>query len=133
MYEPHLQSAFISYRRPALDHPGFHDFWNDLKVWESKEDIIKKCEVGLTAKLSNEGLNLKAIYTDQSNGNVLHYNWKSLIVDQDFPFIKVTLLKGNPTQQNTEGWWELVHSYNPQLARRIQQQLKETESVPIDG
>ena len=132
MYEPHLQSAFISYRRPALDHPGFHDFWNDLKVWESKEDIIKKCEVGLTAKLSNEGLNLKAIYTDQSNGNVLHYNWKSLIVDQDFPFIKVTLLQGNPTQQNTEGWWELVHSHNPQLARRIQQQLKPTNSVAVD-
>ena len=133
MYEPHLQSAFISYRRPALDHPSFHDFWNGLKAWDSKPDIIKRCEVGLTAKLAGEGLNLKAIYTDQSNGNVLHYNWKSLIVDQDFPFIKVTLLKGNPTQQNTEGWWELVHSYNPQLARRIQQQLKETESVPIDG
>ena len=80
-----------------------------------------------------EGLNLKAIYTDQSNGNVLHYNWKSLIVDQDFPLIKVTLLKGNPTQQNTEGWWELVHSHNPQLARRIQQQLEPTDSVAVDG
>ena len=133
MYEPHLQSAFISYRRPALDHPGFHDFWNDLKAWESKAEIIKRCEVGLTAKLAGEGLNLKAIYTNQSNGNVLHYNWKSLIVDQDFPFIKVTLLKGNPTQQNTEGWWELVHSHNPQLARRIQQQLEPTDSVAVDG
>ena len=133
MYEPHLQSAFISYRRPALDHPSFHAFWNELKVWESKADLIKQCEVALTAKLATEGLNLKAVYTDQSNGNVLHYDWKSLIIDQEFPFIKVSLLKGNPTQQNTDGWWDLVHSYNPQLAREIQQQLKQSDSVAVHG
>ena len=133
MYEPHLQSAFISYRRPALDHPSFHDFWNDLKVWNSKPDIIKRCEVGLTAKLASEGLKLKAIYSEQSNGNVLHYDWKSLIVDQGFPFIKVTLLKGNPTRQNTDGWRELVRSHNPRLAKRIQEQLELTESIAVDG
>ena len=133
MYEPHLQSAFISYRRKALDHPSFHDFWNDLKVWNSKPDIIKRCEVGLTAKLASEGLKLKAIYSEQSNGNVLHYDWKSLIVDQGFPFIKVTLLKGNPTRQNTDGWRELVRSHNPRLAKRIQEQLELTESIAVDG
>ena len=95
--------------------------------------IRDRCEVALTAKLATEGLNLKAVYTDQSNGNVLHYDWKSLIIDQEFPFIKVSLLKENPTQQNTDGWWDLVHSYNPQLAREIQQQLKQSDSVAVHG
>ena len=57
MYE-HICNRFISYRRPAWTTQAFMT-WNGLKAWDSKPDIIKRCEVGLTAKLASEGLNLR--------------------------------------------------------------------------
>ena len=51
----HLQSYFIVFRKNILQSQIFQNFWDNLKVLDNKNDIIKKYEVGLTQTLINIG------------------------------------------------------------------------------
>ena len=123
MYFPHLQSAFLVFRKDVLASKAFWTFWNELKIWPRKRDLVKHCEVGLSVALEKAGFKLESLYTRNSNGNVLHTNWRQLIDELNFPFLKVSLLRDNPTQQNTDGWEDLVGAKNKWLSVQIQQQL----------
>ena len=68
-----------------------------MQIWPRKRDLIKQCEVGLPVQLREAGLMLESLYTHNANGNVLHYDWKLLIEQRGFPFLKVSLLRDNPT------------------------------------
>lgn len=127
MYEPHLQSAFLVYRPAALESAVFREFWNNLQIWEHKRDLVKHCEVGLTAALRRAGLRMESLFSKNANGNILHFDWKELIIQQHFPFIKVSLLRDNPTNQPIDDWEEVVGHRNPKLARQIRQQLRAAE------
>ena len=59
----HLQSYFIVFKKKAISSVAFKDFWSDVKVLESKNDIIFQYEIGLTQILEQEGLIPKAIIT----------------------------------------------------------------------
>ena len=123
MYFPHLQSAFLMFRKDVLASKTFWTFWNELKIWPRKRDLVKHCEVGLSVALEKAGFKLKSLYTRNSNGNILHANWRQLIDELNFPFLKVSLLRDNPTRQNTDGWKDIVNAKNKWLAIQIQQQL----------
>ena len=124
MYEPHLSSAFTAYKPKALQCPAFDRFWNSLQIWPRKRDLIKQCEVGLPVQLRTAGLKLESLYTHNANGNVLHYAWKELIEQRGFPFLKVSLLRDNPTRQTVDSWPEVIGQRNPQLAASIERQLR---------
>ena len=124
MYEPHLSSAFTAYKSKALQSPAFGRFWETLQIWPRKRDLIKQCEVGLPVQLREAGLMLESLYTHNANGNVLHYDWKLLIEQRGFPFLKVSLLRDNPTQQPVETWPEVIGQRNPQLAASIRRELR---------
>ncbi len=124
MYEPHLSSAFTAYKPKALQCPAFNNFWNSLQIWPRKRDLVKQCEVGLPLQLRASGLKLKSLYTHNANGNVLHYDWKHLIEHRGFPFLKVSLLRDNPTQQPVDTWPDVIGQRNPQLAASIKRQLR---------
>ncbi len=124
MYEPHLSSAFIAYKPKALQSQAFGHFWETLQIWPRKRDLVKQCEVGLPVQLRTAGLTLESLYTHNANGNVLHYDWKHLIEQSGFPFLKVSLLRDNPTRQPIAAWPEVVGQRNPQLAESIQRQLR---------
>ena len=124
MYEPHLSSAFIAYKPKALQCPAFGHFWDTLQIWPRKRDLVKHCEVGLPVQLRAAGLKLESLYTHNANGNVLHYDWKPLIEQRGFPFLKVSLLRDNPTRQSVDTWPEVIGQRNPQLAASIQRQLQ---------
>ncbi|MCB4389919.1 rhamnan synthesis F family protein [Synechococcus sp. MU1617] len=124
MYEPHLSSAFTAYKRKALQCPAFGRFWETLQIWPRKRDLVKHCEVGLPVQLQAAGLRLESLYTHNANGNVLHYDWKHLIEQRGFPFLKVSLLRDNPTRQPVDTWPEVIGQRNPQLAASIQRQLR---------
>ncbi len=51
----HLQSYFLVFRKKILNSQVFLDFWDDVKVLNNKNDIIKKYEVGLTQILIKAG------------------------------------------------------------------------------
>jgi len=124
MYEPHLSSAFTAYKPKALQCPAFDRFWESLQIWPRKRDLVKQCEVGLPVQLRAAGLKLESLYTHNANGNVLHYAWKELIEQRGFPFLKVSLLRDNPTRQHIDSWPEVIGQRNPQLAAYIEHQLR---------
>ena len=86
--------------------------------------MYKRQEVGLPVQLSAAGLKLESLYTQNANGNVLHYDWRHLIEHRGFPFLKVSLLRDNPTRQPIESWPEVIGRRNPSLAASIQRQLR---------
>ncbi|QNJ04041.1 O-antigen biosynthesis protein [Synechococcus sp. PROS-U-1] len=124
MYEPHLSSAFAAYKPKALQCPAFNRFWDALQIWPRKRDLVKHCEVGLPVQLRAAGLKLESLYTHNANGNVLHYDWKYLIEQRGFPFLKVSLLRDNPTRQPIDTWPDVIGQRNPQLAASIKRQLR---------
>ena len=124
MYEPHLQSAFLLFRSRAVSCPAFWKFWEQIMCWNEKRSIVKNYEVGLSVLLKENGMTLESLYTKNSNGNILHAEWKSLIEEQDFPFLKVSLLRDNPHEVNIADWKDVVRRGNKRLAEQIDQYLK---------
>ena len=51
----HLQSYFVVFKKKVLHSKAFQKFWRDVEVLESKSDIIKKYEIGLTQQLLTRG------------------------------------------------------------------------------
>jgi len=123
LYHPHLQSAFMVYRQPVIDSEPFNQFWQHLELWPSKRELVKHCEVGLSVRLREAGFSLASLYSHHANGNILHFHWKQLIEEQGFPFIKVSLLRDNPTHQAIDDWPQVVGRHNPALVRQIQAHL----------
>ena len=91
--------------------------------------IVKNYEVGLPVLLKNEGLNLKSLYSTYANGNILHSEWKELIENQNFPFIKVSLLRDNPHGIDISHWKSVVSSCNRKLAHEIENQTKTSKTL----
>ena len=123
MYFPHLSSPFTVYRKSILESALFWDIWDNIQVWEQKRDVVKQYEVGIPSKLKSDGFKLKSLYTQYANGNTFHTEWRQLIEDHNFPFLKVSLLRDNPTKQNIECWEEVIRARNPKLTRIILEQL----------
>jgi lipopolysaccharide biosynthesis protein len=123
LYQPHLQSAFMVYRHPVIQSEAFTNFWENLQVWPTKRDLVKQCEVGLPVHLHKNGFTLASLYSQNANGNILHFDWRQLIEEQGFPFVKVSLLRDNPTGQDISDWHQVVRRHNPDLACKIQEHL----------
>jgi GT2 family glycosyltransferase len=129
LYHHHLQSAFLVYRHPVITSDLFCNFWQNLQLWPSKRELVKHCEVDLTVQLRKAGYRLSSIYSQNANGNILHFHWKKLIEEQGFPFLKVSLLRDNPTHQAISDWPEVVGRHNPTLARQIQAHLSSLPQI----
>ncbi|MFM7548119.1 MAG: rhamnan synthesis F family protein [Cyanobacteriota bacterium] len=123
LYHPHLQSAFMAYRQPVLTSDSFTHFWQHLQIWPSKRELVKHCEVDLPVRLREAGFTLASLYSHNANGNILHFHWKQLIEEQGFPFLKVSLLRDNPTVQAIDDWPQVVGRNNPALVGQIQAHL----------
>ena len=76
--------------------------------------------------MRDAGFQLSSLYTNKSNGNILHTAWRDLIERDQFPFIKVSLLRDNPTRQPIDDWEQVIANRNPHLAEQIVEQLNET-------
>jgi len=129
MHEPHLQSAFLMFKEKAIPCQKFWDFWHEIQCWKSKRMIAKNYEVGLPVLLKNEGLNLKSLYSTSTNGNILRSEWKELIENQNFPFIKVSPLRDNPHGIDISNWKSVVSGSNRKLARDIENQTKISKTL----
>ena len=124
MYEPHLQSPFLMFNEKAISCPEFWTFWENIQCWTNKRSIVKNYEVGLPVLLEKEGMELESIYSNNANGNTYHAEWKSLIENQNFPFIKRSLLRDNPHKIDISDWRSVVRNGNKSLARQIEDQLE---------
>ncbi len=60
----HVQSFFVTFRRPALESETFRAFWADLEVLDQRSQVIRRYEVGLSRKLYRAGLRSAAYFTE---------------------------------------------------------------------
>jgi len=65
----HLQSYFLVFKKNVIQHNAFKDFWEQVKVLNNKDDIIKKYEVGLTTFLRENKFS-PAVYTNFQPTNI---------------------------------------------------------------
>ena len=110
----HAQSYFTSYKRSIITSKLFKVFWQTLPIYACKFALIKECEIYWTNRLIKEGYKLAALFDTRCFGNQTHINWKELIVDHGFPFVKNELILRNPVGQDLDGMDELLKR-NPQL------------------
>jgi lipopolysaccharide biosynthesis protein len=59
---PHVQSWFFGMRRRLLESPVYTRFWNAVVPLPSKEEVVDRYELGLSAACQRAGLHVAAIY-----------------------------------------------------------------------
>lgn len=128
--QPHLQSWFLLFRPSAYTSQTFRDrFSEPIPSHLSKEDIIRRYEIGLTASLREAGLRYRSgfragdrgLLWSRFPGNPTHLLWRQLIEIGDIPFLKIDLLQRNPHWiGNLAKWRSVVGAHNPLLLRMIE-------------
>lgn len=63
---PHVQSWFLGMRRRLLESPVYDRFWDSIAPLPSKDEVIDRYELGLSAACHRAGLNVAAIYDARS-------------------------------------------------------------------
>jgi lipopolysaccharide biosynthesis protein len=112
--EPHLQSYFLLFYPRALASPMFHEFWREFRFVRSKYRVIQDYELGLSRKLRQAGLRLRAAYpyekvaaAARAGGEAFQYReelvqgplnptlfmWDVLVREFSAPFIKTELFR----------------------------------------
>lgn len=125
----HLQSFFIRLNRTALENPAVRKFWDQVVSWKDKFRIISAYEVAMTAKYESAGLRCGALFDpDRTLGgkrvNTSINLWRE-ILEQGHPFVKIQLLRDNPTNENLTGWRELLAQNGFALDEIVTQLSKE--------
>lgn len=59
---PHVQSWFLGMRRRLIEAPLYRRFWDSITPLPSKDEIIDRYELGLSAACLRAGLRVAAIY-----------------------------------------------------------------------
>ncbi|CAH0222528.1 hypothetical protein SRABI05_02282 [Agrobacterium fabrum] len=108
----HLQSFFIMLNRTAIENPAVRKFWEQVVSWKDKFRIISAYEVALTAKYESAGLRCGALFDPGRTLGGRRINpsinlWRE-ILHQGYPFVKIQLLRDNPTNENIAGWRQLL-------------------------
>ena len=117
----HLQSYFIYCKSSVCTHPTFLNFWKYFLPQNNKDEIIFNNEIEFTKYFSNLGFEPGCLFTYNDlfntalNGsystseiiktlnsgtfvNPTHHFADILITTYDFPFIKIELLRENPSK-----------------------------------
>jgi rhamnosyltransferase len=142
-YKYHLQSYFLVFEQSIIESNFFEEFWNNMKYLRGKKNIIKKYEIGVTERAILNGFDVDS-YIDYSeavqnhlNGQVsdyrnphatyvlthetnpMHFLWETLINEFNIPFIKIGLLRDNPSNIPMQHWESVVSNteYNVELAK----------------
>jgi rhamnosyltransferase len=154
----HIQSYFIVFRKQAMQSQNFDFFWKTIKHEKSKYDIVKNYEITLTDTLRKEGLvhtvlatykrwwALEAILKNAAfrlknksglkilcskllhfSANPTHDCWQR-VLNQGSPFIKVDLLRTNPSKVQTAAWKKFISKKYPNFdINLIEDHLNSTE------
>jgi hypothetical protein len=98
----------------------------------TKDEIIRRYEIGLSTGLWHAGLRSHALYDPDRYGllsrsetfNASHFLWKELICEMGMPFIKIDLLRDNPLfVTDVEEWRDVVAAHRPSLLAAIADDL----------
>lgn len=92
----HPQSFFVGYRNGVLAEPPLHEFWSTVRVHASKNDVIRRYELGLGRLLIREGYSTAIAFPSetvvtQRADNPTIKGWRNLL-DAGCPLVKRQLL-----------------------------------------
>ena len=108
---PHLQSFFLAWDLNSRTRPFLDDFWDGFRYIVYKNVLIKKYELGLSARARREGLRIKPFlsaaavarareltpghqwshkFSGPPINNTLYY-WDGLIEQLRYPFLKAAV------------------------------------------
>ena len=92
----HPQSYFVGYRNGVLEEPALRGFWRSVRVHSSKDEIIRRYELGLGRVLLREAFSTAVAFPSESVGTNNGENptiraWRALL-DAGFPMVKRQLL-----------------------------------------
>lgn len=92
---PHLQSYLLGFTAGILATKPLRDFWNEIRVMNDKDEIVKRYEIGLSRLLRSEGYTSQ-VWFDSSQvvsdgGNPTLIGWFRLL-ELGFPFVKRMLV-----------------------------------------
>lgn len=94
-FRHHLQSYFLGFRDGALGEPSLQRFWTNFRHESSRENFIKRGEVGLAVLLEQEGYAVEAHFKTAAvvpgGENPTIYGWHKLLT-LGYPFVKRTLI-----------------------------------------
>jgi lipopolysaccharide biosynthesis protein len=95
-YFHHLQSYFLGFRGGVLADQPLANFWSDVRVEDSKWDVIRNSELGLSRFLYGEGYQMTSAFRAdeivQHGDNPVIKGWWRLM-DRGFPFLKREIVR----------------------------------------
>ena len=118
--ERHLQSWLLCFRRKAVRSETFRLFWESVMPLTNKLETIKQYEVPIFRIFVANGFEVGSVINSFSlnvgSANPMAHPWRRLL-DLGLPFVKIELLRENPTAADIEGWIEDIadRGYPPHL------------------
>jgi hypothetical protein len=114
----HFQSFMLVFRPRALTHPAFRRFWSGVRTGE-RATVVLRYELRLFETLAAAGLACTPVHRAVDHRNPTLTGWRRLL-DEQFPFVKVQLLRDNPFGVDLSGWRELLAAggYDPEIVIR---------------
>jgi len=122
----HIQSYFILFNTEVLKHTKVKEFWNNIAPTNNKHFIISEYEIGFSRMIAKLPFKYAAFchyddiclyYYNSSNNkinltknyNPTHEFWDVLITNFKCPFIKIELLRKNPSKvKNIIIWRKII-------------------------
>ena len=111
-WSPHIQSYFLVFNKKILSSKVFKTFILSIKKENSKIDIIKNYEIGLSEILKKEKFKSGVFINKfKHTENCLASKWDKLILKYHFPFIKSNLIKyGDYFLGEIKNWSSIIAS-----------------------
>ncbi|AWG31094.1 FkbM family methyltransferase [Burkholderia cenocepacia] len=124
----HVQSFFLALRRRALASPILQDFFSNVVILPTKDDVIQRYEITLAPTLRDGGISHAVLFPSANHNNRTLFDWKNLI-DDGFPFVKVMALRDKIDGVDTSDWRNVlkVQGYDVTLAEPV---LSATATIP---
>lgn len=117
---PHLQSFALFFRRGALRSRAFRRFWRSVGSGD-RADVIARYELRLQSHFAAAGLRTFALFPSGDPGaNPTLRHWRELLA-QGFPYLKVELLRDNPTGEPLGDWLDEAARHGFDVPRLLQQ------------
>jgi O-antigen biosynthesis protein len=117
---PHLQSFLLFFKAAALRAPIFTRFWRQVRDGD-RDWAIRRYELRLERSFARAGVLTGALFNveDAPAVNPTLGGWRTLLEGQ-FPFVKLQLLRDAPAGVDITGWEALLASrgFDPDVAHR---------------
>lgn len=114
-FQWHIQSYFLALRQRALASLAFQNFFDNVAILPTKDDVIQRYEINLAPALRAGGLSCAVLFPSESRNDRTVFDWRRLI-DEGFPFVKVKTLRDRMEGVDSSNWRETLQTQGYDVA-----------------